>query len=105
MCLMRFNIESMVQVPGKEMYAPDTLSRMLVRNKNTVHIFVCSVLDAIQVSDVKLQQIIDSQDQNEVWKTFKQYCFEGWPEKHILSTTIKSYGLDRGQLTIFRMFS
>ena len=113
MCLMRFNIEPMVHVPGKEMYAPDTLSRMLARNTNTVHkfknvgdfnaereVFVCSVLDAIPVSDVKLQQIIDSQDQDEVCKTLKQYCFEGWPEKHMLSTAIKPYWSDHGQLTI-----
>ena len=37
MRLTRFNIESMVHVPGKEMYAPDTLSRMLARNTSTVH--------------------------------------------------------------------
>ena len=30
----------------------------------------------------------------------KQYCFEGWPEKHMLSTAIKPYWSDRGQLTI-----
>ena len=113
MRLMRFNIESMVHVPGKQIYAPDTLSRMLARNTNTEHksknvddfnaeteVFVCSVLDAIPISDVKLQQIIDSQDQDEVCKTLKQYCFEGWPEKHMLSTAIKPYWSDRGQLTI-----
>ena len=32
-------------------------------------VFVCSVLDAIPVSDIKLRQIIDSQDQDEVCKT------------------------------------
>ena len=37
MRLMRFNIESMVHVPGKKMYVPDTLSRMVARNTNTVH--------------------------------------------------------------------
>ena len=70
--LMRFSIESMVHVPGKEMYAPDNLSRMLARNTDIVHksknvddfnaeieVFLCSVLDAFPVSDVKLQQIID----------------------------------------------
>ena len=63
-------------------------------------VFVCSVLDAIPVSDVKLQQIIDLQDQDEVCKTLKQYCFDGWPEKHMLSNAINSYWSDRGQLSI-----
>ena len=66
------------------MYAPDTLSGMLARNRNTVHrsnnvddfhteteVFVCSILDEIPVSDVKLQQIGDSQDQDEVCKTLR----------------------------------
>ena len=95
--MMRFNIESMVNVPVKEMYAPDTLSRMLARNTNTVHkskdvddfntereAFICSALDAIPVFNVKLEQIIDAQE----------------PEKHMLSTAIKPYWSDRGQLTI-----
>ena len=65
---MKFNTESMVHVPGKLMYAPDTLSRMLARNTTfddfnaETEVFVSSVLDAIPVFDVKLQQIIDSQD-------------------------------------------
>ena len=37
--IQHFNIESMVHVPGKEMYAPDTLSRMLAKNTNTAHKF------------------------------------------------------------------
>ena len=31
MRLLRFNIESMIQVPGKEMYTSDTLSRLMAR--------------------------------------------------------------------------
>ena len=82
MCLMGFDIEFMVYVPGLEMYAPDTLSRMPARNTNSVHrsknvndfnaeteAFVCSVLDAIPVSDVNLQH------QDEVCKILKQYRF------------------------------
>ena len=54
---------------------------MLAKNTNTVHksknvddfnaeteVFICSVLDAIPVSDVKLQQVIDSQDKVKVCK-------------------------------------
>ena len=31
MHLLRFNIESMIYVPGKEMYTSDTLSRLMTR--------------------------------------------------------------------------
>ena len=54
MCLLRFNIESMIHVPGKEMYTSDTLSRLMARkslskdvnkfNEETVA-YACSILE------------------------------------------------------------
>ena len=63
MCLLRFNIESMIHVPGKEMYTSDTLSRLLARKSVSKDVnrfneetepYVCSILDSLPVSDVKL---------------------------------------------------
>ena len=109
MCLLRFNIESMIHVPGNEMYTSDTLSRLMARksvskdvNKFNVETeaYVCSILDSLQVLDVKLQQIIEAQDNDEVCKTIKQYCFENWPERYLLSSAIRPYWTDRAHLTV-----
>ena len=109
MCLLRFNIESMIHVTGKEMYTSDTLSRLMARKSvsNDVNKFneeteayVCSILDSLPVSDVKLQKIIEAQDNDEVCKTIKQYCFENWLERHLLPSAIRSYWTDRTHLTV-----
>ena len=100
MRLLRFNIESMIHVPGKEMYTSDTLSRLMARksvskdvNKfnDETEAYVCSILDLLPVSDVKLQQFIEAQDNDEVCKTIKQYCFENWLERHLLPSVIRPY--------------
>ena len=109
MSLLRFNIESMIHVPGKEMYVSDTLSRLLARKSVSKDVnkfneeteaYVRSILDSVPVSDVKLQQIIEAQDNDEVCKTIKQYCFENWPERHLLPSTICPYWTDRAHLTV-----
>ena len=100
MRLLRFNIESMIHVSGKEMYTSDTLSRFMAKKSVSKDVskfneeteaYVCSILDSLPVSDVKLQQIIKAQDNDEVCKTIKQYCFENWQERHLLPSAIRPY--------------
>ena len=101
MRLMRFNIKSILHVPGKEMYTPDTLLRLMVTNSTVgneaaqfneeTEVYVCSILNSLPVSDVILQQIIEAQDTDEVCKTIKEYCFESWPEKHLIPSAIRPY--------------
>ena len=109
MGLLRFNIESMIHVPGKVMYTSDTLSRLMARKSVSKDVnklneeteaYVCSILDSLPVSDVKLQQIIEAQDNDEVCKAIKQYCFENWPERHLLPSAIHPYWTDRADLTV-----
>ena len=109
MHLLRFNIESMIHVPGKEMYTSNTLSRLMTRisvskdvnkfNEET-EVYVCSILDSLPVSDIKLQQIIEAQDNDEVYKTIKQYHFENWPERLLLPSAIRPYWTDHAHLTV-----
>ena len=107
--LLRFNIESMIHVPGKETYTSDTLSRLMTRKSLSKDVnkfneeteaYVCSFLDSLPVSDVKLQQIIEAQDNDEVCKTIKQYCFQNWSERHLLPSAIRPYWTDRAHLTV-----
>ena len=109
MRLMRFHIKYLVHIPGKEMYASDMLSRMIPKDETVkkdaeleseINDYIFSVIDAIPVSDVKLKQLIDAQDEDEVTKKIKEYCLEGWPEKHQLQSAIRPHWADRGELTI-----
>ena len=62
MRLMRFNIQEMIHVPGKNMYTSDTLSRMMTKetasketsqfDENETEAFVCSIMDALPISDL-----------------------------------------------------
>ena len=111
MRLMRFHIKSLIHIPGKEMYASDMLSRMIPKNDDTmqdkeleseIQSYVFSVIDAIPISDVKLRQLIEAQNEDEVTKKIKEYCLEGWPEKYQLPSAIHPYLGDRGELTIVK---
>ena len=111
MRLMRFNIKRMVHVPGKQMYTSDTLSRLQRKQPDSkpeeslipdqeMSVFVCSIVDALPVSDIKLKQIIEVQEEDEVCKQIRQYCLEGWPDKHRIPSRIKPYWRERGAITI-----
>ena len=111
MRLMRVNIKRMVHVPGKQTYTSDTLSRLQRKQPDNkpeeslisdqeMSAFVCSIVNALPVSDIKLKQIIEAQEEDEVCKQIRQYCLEGWPDKHRIPSSIKPYWSERGEITI-----
>ena len=110
MRLMRFHIKSLVHIPGKEMYTSDMLSRMIPKDGNImqneleseINNYVCSIIDTIPISDIKLQQLIEAQNEDEVTKKVKEFCVEGWPERHQLASAVRPYWADRGELTIVK---
>ena len=100
MSLLRFNIESMIHVPGKKIvyfryFVKVDGQKICVQRCQKFYekteAYVCFILDSLPVLDIKLQQIIDAQDNDEVCKTIKQYCFENWPERHLLPSAIRPY--------------
>ena len=78
--LMRFQFKEVNHVPGKELYIADALSRMQTNNpdrKPTVpeeemNIYINSILDTIPVSDVKLMEIKEAQDEDPVCQRLKK---------------------------------
>ena len=62
--------------------------------------FIGSIVDTLPVSDVKLKQIIEAQDEDEICKQIKQYCLEEWPDKHQLPSILKPYWNERGELPV-----
>ena len=82
------------------MMARKSLSKDVNKFNEETEAYVCSILDSLPVSDIKLQQIIEVQDNDEVCKTIKQYCFENWPERNLLPSPIRPYWTDRAHLTV-----
>ena len=64
--------------------------------------YVCSIIDTILITDIKLQQLVEAQDEDEVTKKVDEYCLEGWSEKHQLASAVRPYWADRGELTIVK---
>ena len=108
MRLKRFHFKEVNHVPGKEMYIADALSRMQAENSNKMatvpeeemNIYVDSVLDSLPVSDVKLMEIKEAQDEDPACRQIKNYCMEGWPDKFHLNDALKPYWSVRGELTV-----
>ena len=107
MRLMRFHFKAVNHVPGKEMYISEALSRMQSENTNRmatvpeeeINIYVDSVLDSIPVSDVKLMEIKEAQDEDPVCRQIKSCCLEGWPDKFRHNDALKPYWSAGGELT------
>ena len=105
---MRFYFKGVNHVPGKEMYIADALSRMQAENSNKMatvpeeemNIYVDSVLDSLPVSDVKLMEIKEAQDEDPVCRQIRNSCMEGWPDKFHLNDALKPYWSVRGELTV-----
>lgn len=108
MRLMRFHIKELVHVPGKQLYVADTLSRLQLLKQtikatipeNEMNIYLTSVLQGIPISDQKLQQVKDAQDEVEVCRKIKTFSQEGWPDKYQLNDAIKPYWTEREEITV-----
>ena len=108
MRLMRFHLKEVIHVPGKEMYVADALSRIQPTSsecettikEQEMNIYLDSVLDSLPVSDIKLLQIKEAQDEDTICKEIKDYCLEGWPNKFNLHDALKPYWSDRGELSV-----
>ena len=67
-----------------------------------MNIYVDSILDSLPISDVKLMEIKEAQDEDPVCQQIKSYCLEGWPDKFHLNDALifKAYWSVRGELTV-----
>ena len=101
----------MVHVPGKRMYTSDTLLRLQRKQPDSkpeeslipdqeMSAFVCSTVDVLPVSDIKLKQIIEAWEEDEVCKQIKQYCLEVSLYKHRIPSSMKPYWSKRGKISI-----
>ena len=67
--------------------------------KEEMNIYVDTVLDSLPVSEVKLMEIKEAQDEDPVCRQLKSYCLEGWPDKFRRNDALKPYWSARGEFT------
>ena len=102
LCMDRYTY-SIYHVPGKNLYAADTLSRAPLstteQDKDLEEL-------AELLMDTHLQQLPASSKRLEIYRTAQQcdttcskvtaYCLKGWPDRHKLTADLKPYWLARG---------
>ena len=93
-------------VPGKQLVTADTLSRAPVKSSSSqsfqeeVNLYVDSVLAQLPASDIRLREIRERQEEDEVCQQIAEYTREGWPDKHRVSSAIKPYWSVRGEISM-----
>ena len=104
---MQYQIKAVI-VPGKQMYTSDTLSCMSAVDQSDeslidhdeISLYIASILETKPVSDIRLQQIIQAQENDPVCCKLKEFIREYRYEKHNISDFLTSYLGFRGELTI-----
>ena len=99
---------SIHHIPGKELYAADTLSQAphtspggnSIAFQQEVESYMESVIAALPASNNRLQQYQDAQETDPICSSLRQYCIEGWPEKHKLSLVMCPYWEYRASFTL-----
>ena len=105
MRLMRFQF-SIVHVPGKELIAADTLSRAPLTQISPADqqliaesdIYIAAVLQNLPVTDKRLTEIKQAQEQDTVCEAVKQACMQGWPERSKQKGELKKYASEASHL-------
>ena len=105
MRLMRYAY-TISHVPGKNIATADVLSRAPERitgdrNLETeINLYVHQVMSNLPATEMRLQQIKDHQDRDDVLKQAKQYCNSGWPDKRSIQGPCYPYYQHAGDLTV-----
>lgn len=65
-----------------------------------INLYAHQVTSNLPATEMRLQQIKDHQDRDEVLKQVKQYCISGWPDKKSIGGPCYPYYQYAGDLTV-----
>ena len=104
--LMRFDY-SIIHIPGKLLYAADTLSRAPqthseedLRHSAVTEAHISAVVSQLPASEDRLDIYRNAQADDPTCSQIMSYCANGWPERHRISGKLKHYWQARHDLTI-----
>ena len=95
MRMMRFTY-TISHVPGRNLTIADTLSRAPLEDSDSTlqeeaDAFVNFTIQSLPATEIRLQQIRQLQQQDEVCRSLTQYCHSGWPERKKMTDSIKPF--------------
>ena len=98
-----------VHVPGKDLSTADALSRVPLSRSLTkdekqlndeLNLYVSHVIYCLPTTERRLQEIRLHQDEDEICLSLKEFCREGWPDKHRLKFALLPYWQYKGEITV-----
>ena len=108
MRLMRYSYQ-IVHVPGKDLTTADTLSRAPLHRSLTkeetklneeLNLYVSHVIESLPATERRLQEVRSHQVEDEICLKLKEFCREGWPEKHKVNDALQPYWQCKGEITV-----
>ena len=105
---MRYSYQ-IVHVPGKDFTTADTLSRAPLHQRLTkeetklneeLNLYVSHVIEGLPATERRLQEVRSLQDEDEICLKLKEFCREGWPEKHKVNDALQPYWQCKGEITV-----
>ena len=105
--LMRFKY-TISHVPGKDLSVADALSRAPLSEVDEslfaqeVDAYVRSIVDYLPISETRLKQVLQSQEEDPVCQRIKDYCRNGWPPHNQVDVAVKPYYQAASELTMYQ---
>lgn len=93
-------------VTGKNIATADVLSRAPERttgdrNQETeINLYTHQVMSSFPATEIRLQQIKDQQDRDDMLKQVKKYCISEWPDQRSIGGPFYPYNQHSGDLTV-----
>ena len=105
--LARFDYD-ISHVPGKYLYTADALSRSPLPTtgdssaQSEVEVFIEAVTSTLPAKVPRLEAYHKCQQSDKVCSKVRQYCQEGWPERHFIEPDIRPFWNARASLTLHK---
>lgn len=105
--LMRFKY-TISHVPGKDLAVADALSRAPLSEVDEslfaqeVDAYVRGIVDYLPISETRLKQVLQSQEEDPVCQRIKDYCRNGWPPCKQVDVAVKPYYQAASELTMYQ---
>jgi transposase InsO family protein len=104
--MMRYNY-TISHVPGKQLVISDTLSRAPARSKSKTEelaqetgFYIQEIISALPISEARLKEIQQCQQEDRICQEVSQYCQSGWPNKKSLPLEIRPFYQISGELSV-----
>ena len=65
-----------------------------------LNLYVSHVIESLPATERHLQEVCSHQDEDKICLKLKEFCREGWPEKHKMNDALQPYWQCKGEITV-----